>query len=288
MWGSPFGAVALSAVAVGLVGLMPLLAARLRPGAVVTQSQRWASATAHAGTLDLAGSAATYQPLPRVGRRRHAIRGGSTLTAIVLRRDAVSATRTPERLAIGVLALVVGGAILAMAAASAPALSGLGAFAGVVAFAAAGAVTDGIRHVVVAASGPPLYGVGDLRMLAAHATFPLLAALTAVLIGVVLSAIIGPVDLARGFAGIAPLAIGAILLRAMSALKPPMPIGLLAPMPTPAGDVSALARVAWALDAVLLAAAVGAAASLAAVTPLPAVIALTTVAAITACRWRHR
>lgn len=287
-WGSPSLTVALCAAAIGLVSLVPVLAARLDPRTVVAQSLRWKAATAHAGTLDLSGSAAVYQPLPRAGRGMIAIRGGPRLVGVVLRRDAVASARTPQRLAVGILALVACGVLLAVASAATPALSGLGAVAGVLAFAAAGAVTDGIRHVVVASSGPPLYGVDDLRLLVAHASFPALAALITIAIGVVLLTLLGPFDLWRGLAGVVPLALGAVMLRAMSALKPPLPTALLAPMSTPAGDMSALARVAWALDAVIIAVAIGITAPLITVAPWPAMIVVAAITAVTAHRWRRR
>jgi len=79
------------------------------------------------------------------------------------------------------------------------------------------------------------------------------------------------------------VALGAVVLRLMNALKPPLPLALLTPIPTPAGDMAALNRVIWALDGVLLAGLLGAAASLSA-TAILAPLAVVAVAGLIARR----
>jgi hypothetical protein len=284
---SPVTAATLAAVAILMVCYIRPLSSRLDPCTVITQSLKWETATAHAGTLDLSASATTYQPLPRSGRHIFAIADQAGFLRVIVRRDAVAAARTPARLMAAILALLAAGALIAAAATSVPELSALGAVAGMLTFVAAGALTDGLRHVIDGSSAIPLYGVSELRLLAAHGMFPLLAATVTVAIGVALVAMLRSLDFTAGLLPALLTAAGAIMLRLMSALKPPLPIALLAPLPTPAGDLSALSRLVWAFDAMLLAAVVGIAAPLATLAPAAIVITMLLIAAITARRWRQ-
>jgi hypothetical protein len=106
-------------------------------------------------------------------------------------------------------------------------------------------------------------------------------------VGIVCSVITGT---ATGPAIVSSLALGllALLTRISTALKGPLPLALLTPISTPAGDPMAAVRMAWALDGPLLAAASGASAALAFEPP----ILLLGVGAILIGtginRWRHR
>jgi hypothetical protein len=278
--------------ALTLLGVVPLLLSRLEPRVVLGQSLRWEAVRLHTSTLELSASVATYQSVPRAGRRRFAI-GGRTrsLPAIIVRRDAVAALRTPGRLAIGVLVLLACGALVAGAAVVAPPAWMLGAIAGVAAYAAAGPLSDGLRHAVEAASALPLYGTSDSALLLLHTLFPALAVGLIVATGAVLMTLFWPPAGALPLVSIASaviVAIGAVVLRLMNALKPPLPLALLTPIPTPAGDAAALNRVIWALDGVLLAGLLGAAASLSA-TAILAPLAVVAVAGLVARRrWALR
>ena len=278
------GAGAVLAAAIVLTGAVPWLASRLDPQRVLAQSRAWQTATTHVGALDLQASAMTYQPLPH-RRGRFAVRGTGGLTGVFLRRDAIAAARTPERLALGVAALLGGGALLAVATVMPPP-AWIGAAGGVAVFAGLGPLTDGLRHIALVSADVPLYGVSDGRLLAAHAALPLLIGTAATLMGGL--AAVGLVSGgAAGPAAAACTAVTAVVLRAMSALKPQQPLALLAPVPTPAGDLSAVARVVWALDAVLLAAGAGLAAAALPATPWPLLAVGGAITVVTAGRWRR-
>ena len=273
--------------ALTLLAVVPLLLSRLEPRVVLGQSLRWEAVRLHTSTLELSASVATYQTVPRAGRRRFAIGGRArSLPAIIVRRDAVAALRTPGRLAIGVLVLLACGALITGAAVVAPPAWMLGAIAGVAAYAAAGPLSDGLRHAVEAASALPLYGTSDSALLLLHTLFPALAVGLVVATGAVLVTAFWPPAAALPLASIGSaviVAIGSVVLRLMNALKPPLPLALLTPIPTPAGDMAALNRVIWALDGVLLAGLLGAAASLSA-TAILAPLAVVAVAGLIARR----
>ncbi|ONI60488.1 hypothetical protein ALI44B_07645 [Leifsonia sp. ALI-44-B] len=273
--------------ALTLLAVVPLLLSRLEPRVVLGQSLRWEAVRLHTSTLELSASVATYQSVPRAGRRRFAIGGRArSLPAIIVRRDAVAALRTPGRLAIGVLVLLACGALIAGAAVVAPPAWMLGAIAGLAAYAAAGPLSDGLRHAVEAASALPLYGTSDSALLLLHTLFPALAVGLVVATGAVLVTAFWPPAAALPLASIGSaviVAIGSVVLRLMNALKPPLPLALLTPIPTPAGDMAALHRVIWALDGVLLAGLLGAAASLSA-TAILAPLAVVAVAGLIARR----
>src|SRR5699024_1187771 len=86
---------------------------RLRGAVLREQAARWESAGTLATTGDLAGAAGGFRPPPTAGRRLPAI-GPRPLVLLYARRDAIAWLRSPERLAAGVLAGLVGAALLAV------------------------------------------------------------------------------------------------------------------------------------------------------------------------------
>ncbi len=278
--------------ALTLLAVVPLLLSVLEPRVVLGQSLRWEAVRLHTSTLELSASVATYQSVPRAGRRRFAIGGRArSLPAIIVRRDAVAALRTPGRLAIGVLVLLACGALIAGAAAVAPPAWMLGAIGGVAAYAAAGPLSDGLRHAVEAASALPLYGTSDSALLLLHTLFPALAVGLVVATGAVLVTLFWPPAAALPLASIGSaviVAIGSVVLRLMNALKPPLPLALLTPIPTPAGDAAALNRVIWALDGVILAGLLGAAVTLTATSVLAPLGVVAVAGLIARRRWALR
>lgn len=273
-------AVAFVALAAAAVAAAPLVWRRLDAETVLAQSLRWRQATAHVRMLDLDQAADTYAPTPHRGRGIPALRASPPLPWRLLRVDAVATLRTPGRAVTGALALAAAGCLVGVAAAaSAPWLS---AVAGVVAYTGAGPFADGVRHAAETAAGTAMYGSGDLSFLAAHAVLPL--SITALVLAAAATATGGILAAPIG----AGVAAGAVGCRVLTALKGPMPIGLLMPVPTPAGDAAALLRLAWALDAVILAAAVGAGVAIAVTSPWPLLLSTVAVFGLGIRRWRGR
>lgn len=255
--------VALAALTAVLVMTVPALMNRLRSAELVEHAARWEVAITHATSLDFGAATTTYQRKPHIGHRIRAVRPRGTLALTFLIRDVLGAIRTPGRLIGGIVTSVIASVLLGLALV--PTTPGwlLGAAAGVIAYAGLGPLTDGIRHAASAASDFPLYGISDEHLLAHHALFPMAVIVVVLLpVGLVCSIVTGT---GTGTAIVSFLALGllALLTRINTALKGPLPLALLTPMTTPAGDPMAAIRMAWALDGPLLAAASGAAVALA-------------------------
>ena len=278
--------VALAACATISAAFAPGMLDRMHADSIVAQSLRWESARMHAGLLDLSASAATYQPLPRAWREVFAIRAVGGLAGRVFIRDSIAATRTPFRLVAGVLGLLAAGALVTLVSAT-PSVA-LAAGVGLVTFVAIGPLTDGVRHVADSAAAMPLYGASDLALVASHALFPLLAGLVLLILGGLIAALWFPGAIGGSLAASIALALGAVAARVMGAFKPPMPIALLMPMPTPMGDMAALARAAWAIDGVLFAGVAGVAASTVFSAPWMILLVLAGGLAVIARRWARR
>lgn len=286
--GSTTGIAALSALTLASVAVIPALLNRLRPDELAVQAARWDAVAVHAFGMEFSAAAATYQPRPAVGRRLRAVHPHAGLARTFLVRDAIGAVRTPGRLIVGISALVASAALLTFALL--PGTPGwlLGAIAGLVAFGGLGPLTDGLRHAMSAAADLSPYGVSDLALLALHALFPLIVSLSILLAVAGVCALLLSTPVLPALVSTLALALLTLGIRLSSALKGPLPTALLTPMSTPAGDPMAAVRMAWALDAVLLAALVGGAAAVAGQTP-PLLLALVgIVPALVTARWRAR
>jgi len=253
--GWPLAALCVAAVA-ALVASRWLLAGM--PGReLVQQAQRWESAASAATSGDPALALSTFRALPAVGRAWNAVATRAPLAAVFWRRDLVGAARTPVRFAGATLGLLAAGAATA-AAASLPETGWvLGAAAALLAFAALGALGDGLRHAAEAFGAPQLYGLSRVSLVAHHAAFPLSAGLAIMLVGAGVAVALGSPATGLGLA--ASVAATVLLARVFDGAKGPLPPVLLAPIPTPVGDMSGAVVLVWQVDAVLLVAIAGAA-----------------------------
>ncbi|UKF31590.1 hypothetical protein [Clavibacter phaseoli] len=241
----------LAALAVAVLAAAPTLLRGLRGPGLLAQARRWQTATTLATTGDLAMAAGGFRPVPRIGRGWGAVRGRSPVTLLIW-RDLVGAVRTPVRATAGCLGVAASGALIAVA------LDGAGTWlvipalgAALVGFLALGVGADGFRHVVDVASSPPLYGIPTERLLLLHAALPAAAGVACALVGAGIAVVdgAGPVALV-----VAPaVALLLVVVRAFDAAKGPLPLAVMAPVVTPAGDASALVIAAWQADALLLA-----------------------------------
>lgn len=279
---------ALGAITVVLVAALPAMMHRLGLAELMAQTVRWDSATTHAMGMDFAAAATSYQVRPHRGRRLRAVRPQRSLPLTFMIRDAVGAVRTPGRLIVGVLAIGVAGALIVLALAPTSPGWALGVAAGLILFAGLGPLTDGIRHAASVASDLPLYGMSDDRLLANHGLFPAIVTVAVLLVVVSLCAVMTGTGVAIPL--LASLALGMLSLgaRVSAALKGPLPPVLLTPIPTPAGDLGAAVRFAWAMDAALLVAMAGASAALAFEQPFMLIAVAAMLGGQGAHRWRHR
>ena len=234
----------LGITAVAGLAALPMLLARLRPETVETHAIRWEAISVLAATGDLAGAADRTRPLPAFGRRLHIALRRPLLLA-VLQRDVVGSVRTPLRLGVALVTLGLSGAGWAWLSGfdSGPRwVAAIGI--GVVAFLALGALMDGSREAADAAGRPALHGLPPERMLLLHLAWPLLCA---VLVPALVALAAG-VDVAAAVAVFSAAIVG---VRAYDATKGPLPIELMMPVPTPAGDASSIGIWLWQSDALL-------------------------------------
>jgi hypothetical protein len=237
-------------LALVVLAVTPVLLRGMRGSDLLAQAQRWQTAATLATTGDLAMAAGGFRPVPRMGRGWRAVGGGSP-AALIARRDLVGVLRTPVRAASGCLGVAAFGALAAVA------LDGSGAWlwlpavgAALVGFLALGVGSDGLRHVVDVSSAPPLYGIPTGRLLLLHAVMPATAGVACALAGAAIAMAGG-----AGPAGmlVAPAVVLLLLvIRAFDAAKGPLPLEVMAPVVTPAGDASGLVIAAWQADALLL------------------------------------
>lgn len=279
---------ALFVMTAALVAAVPVLMNRLGLAELSLQAARWDSATVHAAGMDFGTAAAIYQGRPHLGRRIRAVRPMGRLSVTFLIRDTIGATRTPGRFIVGVLALAGAGVLITFA--FAPATPGwlLGAAAGLVLFAGLGPLTDGIRHAASVAGDFPLYGITDEHLLANHALFPLAVIVVVLLAAVVVCSVVAGIGPAAPILSSLTLGMLALTTRVSNALKGPLPPALLAPIPTPIGDLGAVVRITWALDGVLLAALAGTSAVLLFQAPILLIGVAATLIGVGISRWRHR
>lgn len=284
--GASSGVGGLSLLALAGTTMVPMLLGRLGTSELIAQAARWQRASGFASTLDVQGAAQLYQALPTHGRAWRAVPVSARVWLSIARRDAVGALRSPGRLLAGLAMLAAGFGLVALASigtggALVPLLAGLLVIGGL------GPVTGGLRAGIAAAGDLPLYGISDVQLAMMHLLVPAIVLLVLTGIVVVIMGTLGTVPPAAVTAG-AALGSAALLIRAAAALKGPLPLGLLAPVSTPVGDVGALGRMIWALETPLLAGAAGLAAAPVLTTPSLWLGVCGTTAVIVLVRWRAR
>lgn len=267
-----FACLGAAAVALALA-LLPLL----RRETMREQSDRLNAVSALAVSGDLRIAAARLGAPVRTGRR-WAWRMPGGITAAIAARDLVGIARTPAR-SLAALAGVSGAAVLTGAVAlqaQGPAWAAIaGAAALTVAYAAIGPWLRGMRAAAETVGGSPLLPLRPAGLLLRHLIVPgaLALVVSAAASGIAAAAV--SADPLRAACGGAALAALALLLRLSGALKGPLPERLLAPVPTPAGDLSSMNVLLWSLDGPIWALLLGAGlAAIATVGPVAALIAL--------------
>jgi len=253
--GQIWAAVALALACMLAYWSTPWLLERLNMYSVLAQSQRWQTFTGLATFGDLGTALGQWRSMPRVGRRWRAIRGSLPI-ATFLWRDLVGSLRSPIRFVSAVVGLIAFALLIGVAFHSLPELRWLFIVAGgVCGYLALGVWADGFRYAVEASAGPPLLGQRSLRLFALHSALPTVALVTLI----PTSLLIAGVPFGSGALLLAiSLGIFLLTLRMLDTAKGPLPLSLLAPVSTPAGDLSGLLIIYWQADAVAAAAAVSA------------------------------
>lgn len=253
--GEPWALVPLALVALVCTERVTRLLGRLHGPALLEQARAWQVVTVAAFTADFSAALATFRVRPRLGRRWSAVLGAPTVVQYAV-RDLVGAARTPVRALTGLAFLTLGGFLTALGLADTPVpawvLTSVGSVA---AFTALGTLTDGFRHAAETRWAPTLFGHSTARLFLLHATLPLAVALVCSLVGAVLARAAGWSS--AGLIGAAVLGLLVVAVRALDSTKGPLPLTLLTPAPSPAGDMSGLMVMTWQADALLLAVGLG-------------------------------
>ncbi|MDQ0643030.1 hypothetical protein [Microbacterium murale] len=251
LWPSTPGAtgtalVVLATTAVAALWAFVVLLDRMLPTTVEEHAQRWEAMTVLATTGDISGALDRTRARPTVGRRVR-IPFSQPLILAVLQRAAIGAARTPLRAVVALIALAtagVGWAWFAELQAGPRWVPAVGA--GLLTFAAIGAFSDGFREAADMAGRPAVYGRTAWGMLLLNLPLPLLAGVMVPTAAAIVAG--GGVETA---AIVATIGVALVAVRAYDATKGPMPIELMMPVPTPAGDASAIGMWAWQADALL-------------------------------------
>ncbi|SJN12059.1 hypothetical protein FM113_13760 [Leucobacter sp. 7(1)] len=160
--------------------------------------------------------------------------------------------------------------------------------AGIVIYGAAGPLTKGLQHAASVAGDYPLYGISDRHLVILHALFPLIALLAVLSASATVTAFASGVPLGVALTGVGALGVLALALRMGSALKGPLPPSLLTPVNTPAGDLSIVMQIGWALSDPLIAILGALTITMLPITPIPVVMLAIWVGGLVLVRWKKR
>ncbi|WP_308466270.1 hypothetical protein [Rathayibacter soli] len=246
-------------IALVTAGSIPFLLDNVSAPKALAQSRRWQTTGMLLTTGDAAAAAGGFREPPRRGRRLRVPMGGPMPFA-VFTRDILAITRFPTRLAFGIVGIVTAGWLIGICGAAPDGIRWAIALPGaLLAFLSVGVWCDGLRDSSANATGASLYGWAIGPRTLAHALAP---AAAAILFGGV-GALLGGTGLDGGAASAASvswwilLAAFIVVVRVYDSAKGPLPVLLLTPVVTPAGDLSVLNVLLWQSDAVLLTLALG-------------------------------
>lgn len=275
-----------AAALVVVCGAVPL-AARLPRELLREQAVNWDAASALALTGDPTAALARFGAPVTLGRRFR-LRPSSRLWGMLFRRDVLGLIRAPGRSLAAAVGTAFAGALWAVAVQSGAGLGGAALMGAVAVAVGSLSVQPWCRGMVTAAGGagsPALLPLSPGALIAAHALTPLVASTLAVAGGAAAAISFTTLGLgawqttSSGFLAVwsAPvLAAVLVLLRAAAALKGTIPLRLLAPVPTPMGDVSAMNVFIWTIDGPVVALLVGGALGAAWSAASPIAVAVTT------------
>ncbi|TDP89289.1 hypothetical protein EDF62_3372 [Leucobacter luti] len=264
--------------AIVLLCALPL-ASRLDRDGLRAQAATWDSAKTFAVTGDPTAALARFGTPVRVGRslmlklgaepaRDVDTRAGSKpappgLWAALVKRDLLGILRTPARSLAALLGIVTAGLIWASLFVEPRDMLSSALLGAVVVLGTTLSLPAWCRGIATSAAGagsPSLFPIAPGGLILRHTIAPLLLAVAALGAGAAVAAAVWPGEAAWSASATVPLiAVVAVMLRVAAALKGTIPLRLLAPVPTPAGDMSGLNVFIWSLDGPVIAVLAGAA-----------------------------
>jgi len=280
--------VALSALAAASIIMTPVMLDRLTGMRLVAQAVQWERATAFSFSFDFGAATSVYEAAPRLGRHIRAVRARRHRWIVFFIRDVVGQARTPGRTLGAIVATAIAGFLITLSFAPGTPSALLAVAAGIAIYGASGPLTKGLQHAASIAGDYPLYGISDRRLVALHALFPFTAMLTVLPMSAIATALATRTALGLALTGACAVGILTLALRFGSALKGPLPPSLLTPVNTPAGDISIVMQVGWALSDPLLAILGTLSITMLAVTPVPFVLLAAWTTVLILVRWTKR
>ncbi len=271
--------------AAGLAAMGLLLAGQLSRGlrwqTLRDQAQRLDAVSTLAMTGDFHSAAGRLGEPVTTGRdwRWRPSRPG---LGLIVSRDLLGIARTPLRSLAALLGTAAAAAMLGVAgvvvppgeAGASPAVAGVvGAVSLFTAYLSVGPWCRGLRAAGQSVGAAPLLPYGASALLTRHLVAPAFIAASASGICCAVAAAAAGGAAPPALLGGALLGLVSVALRLLGSLKGPLPQRLLAPVPTPAGDMAGVNIVLWNLDGPIWAMLIGAGlAALGAVSPLWAIL----------------
>lgn len=178
-----------------------------------------------------------------------------------MRRDLRGLLRFPLRLIVWALVGLGAGSLIATLFATPGETTVLAFVAPLLVYFTVGGLAEGLHmHGAALGSASP-YGLGSATITLLHALVPTGAAIVLIEIGALLTALAIAAPIGSVVSWALMLVLFGILMQVFTAVKGPVPLKVLAPVPTPAGDMSAINLVMWLLDAVIIVVLIGGAAT---------------------------
>ncbi|MGB4777306.1 hypothetical protein [Microbacterium sp.] len=287
--GSPgFPLVSLVILAASFSAATPLLLNSLTGVQLSIQAADWERATAFSLSFDFRAASAVYGGEPRWGRGIRAVRPGRYRWATFLVRDLIGQVRMPVHALAAITASATAGVAITISFLPGMPSALLAGAAGVLAYAAGGPLTRGLRHAANVAGDYPLYGISDRHLVALHTLFPLATLIVILSLAAASAALASDTTLGIALAGAWAIGILTLALRLSDALKGPLPPSLLAPLSTPAGDLSVVMRIGWAVSEAVVAILGAVAAGMLPDSPVPLILVSALVGLQVLVRWRKR
>lgn len=264
-WGAAAGGVDAGAVVAFALLTASLLSVRwtgailsqLTRDDLASQARRWGTVVSLATTGDVKSAANRLKSTPRRGRH-WTIRFPAHPVVATVVRDVVGIARFPMRTIFWAIVSVISGGAIAWPFAI-PSDGTLIAYAApLIAYFAVGGWAEGLRAYATTIGASSPFGTSARVQVLAHLIAPGLIAGVLMLVGagIVLVAT-GGAALTRTVLWITLLVLFLTIMQAFSALKGLLPLGLLAPVPTPMGDLSMISVALWLADAATLVLVVG-------------------------------
>lgn len=233
--------------------MTPTLLNRLTGMQLTTQATQWERATAFSFSFDFREATSVYEAGPHLGRNIRAITPCKHRWVTFFLRDAAGQARTPGRSLGAITATAAAGVLTTLSLMPGMPSAFLACIAGIVLYGATGPLTKGLQHAASAAGDYPLYGIGDRRLVLLHTLFPLIILLAVINLSAIVTAITNGVPLGIALAAVNAVSVLMLALRLGRALKGSLPPSLLMPVNTPAGDLSIVMQVGWAISDPLIA-----------------------------------